>query len=713
MPVKDVEYQGLVPVVAIVAPARAAYLVRVGSRDGFRRAVQEASTRWGGATEPILPVGDGGQLEDWVKDVVSLASVDGLVNIDLTEHEAQAASSQLGLPCVPIAHIERHGITRMTCHPSWLDAPVHPASWAASRPSGELWQAVAAGELSDEHLALMPGHDLGLSRTVTADGFGRAQLHGSTWLDRTMVSLDGTFASPPPFSAPTVLWVTTGDDLEDSWHFWNTRALGPRTFERMPIILLPSEDVLYWESFDKQLLGSLERPNEFSIDVIITSRSTPEAKLHELAQGLQLQLSEDTDIKGSMRFPVTTERRKAPYSYCVNFRLSRYINFDRRYGVVSRGDAHFFTGRASTVTFDSPVAFNTAGATLIRLESQMFDGLPRRQQVASLIAPDATWRDNSLQVGVHANDKFRLELNVPRLPEVLKSLLNDRVSYSMSDKGSLAAAFHRREGEVQALLEPHLFETIRAMTTPRSRSLIRELTQLIGEEELTPQIVEVAQSWAVQGKRTYKNVSGISGIRGAVAATALERLCELGWAERGLEIKCTTCHSSSFLELDSVLTKSGAKCPACDDTQRYTGTSTGPTVFYRLDGLVDRANDQGVFPHLLTIAALTQREAHSFFLPGVDVVFDNGSKNEADVIGLYDGRYVVGEVKTSASEFTAQQLEKDVGVARRLNADVYLMAAPDEISDETRSLAEGLCKDAQLELIVLEQSDLRPPELGS
>lgn len=710
MPVNDVEYQGLVPVVAIVAPARAAYLVRVGSRDGFRRAVQEASTRWGGATEPILPVGDDGKLEDWVKDVVLISGVDGLVNIDLTDDEARTASSELGLPCVPIAHIDRYGTTSMTCHPSWLDAPVHPAMWAVSRPSRELWQAVAAGELSDEHLALMPDQDPGLSMTETADGIGRAQLQGSTWLDRTMVSLDGTYARPAPFSAPTILWVTTGDDLEDSWHFWNTRALGPRTFARMPVILLPYEDVLSWESFDKQLLGSFERPNEFSIDVIIISRSTPEAKLHKLAQGLQLVLSEDTDIKGSMRFPVTTERRKAPFSYCVNFRLGRYTNFDRRYGVVSRGDAHFFTGRASSVTFDSPVAFNAVGKTLIRLESQMFDGLPRRQQVASLIAPDATWRDNSLQVGVYASDKYRLELNVPRLPEVLKSLLNDRVNYSMSDKGSLAAAFLRREGEVLALLEPYLFETIRALTTPRSRSLIRELTQIMGEGELTPQIVEVAQSWAVQGKRAYKNVSGISGMTGTVAARALERLCELGWAERGLEIKCTTCHSSSFLELHSVPTKSGAKCPACDDAQRYTGAGMGPTVFYRLDGLVDRASDQGVFPHLLAIAALTQREAHSFFLPGVDVVFEDGSKSEADVIGLFGGQYVVGEVKTSASEFTAEQLEKDVSVARRLNADVYLMAAPDYISEEARSHAEDLCGDAQLELIVLEQSELRPSE---
>lgn len=55
--------------------------------------------------------------------------------------------------------------------------------------------------------------------------------------------------------------------------------------------------------------------------------------------------------------------------------------------------------------------------------------------------------------------------------------------------------------------------------------------------------------------------------------------------------------------------------------------------------------------------------------------------------------FVVGEVKTSAYEFTAQQLEKDIRVARKLDADVYLIAAPDRISEETRSLAGNLCKD--------------------
>ena len=176
---------------------------------------------------------------------------------------------------------------------------------------------------------------------------------------------------------------------------------------------------------------------------------------------------------------------------------------------------------------------------------------------------------------------------------------------------------------------------------------------------------QIAQGWAIQGKRTYKNVTGVPGLGGDAAVAALERLCDLGWAERGLEIKCTACHQHSFVVLDSVFAKSGARCPACDDPQRYTLTGSGPTVFYRLDGLVDRASDQGVFPHLLTVAALTQLEAHSWFLPGVDVVFHDEARNEADVVGLHGGRFIVREVKTSASEFTGQQLDKDIRVAKK------------------------------------------------
>lgn len=61
----DVNYLGVSPVTVAVLPARVAYLISETSTTGFRRAVQEASCRWGGMTEPVIPVKSNGQCEPW------------------------------------------------------------------------------------------------------------------------------------------------------------------------------------------------------------------------------------------------------------------------------------------------------------------------------------------------------------------------------------------------------------------------------------------------------------------------------------------------------------------------------------------------------------------------------------------------------------------------------------------------------------------------
>ena len=68
-----------------VRPARAACLIAESSRDGFRRAVQETCTRWGGLTEPIIPVPEDGTIGPNYQQVIELSHVDGLVNVDAPE----------------------------------------------------------------------------------------------------------------------------------------------------------------------------------------------------------------------------------------------------------------------------------------------------------------------------------------------------------------------------------------------------------------------------------------------------------------------------------------------------------------------------------------------------------------------------------------------------------------------------------------------------
>ncbi|MBO3733120.1 hypothetical protein [Glycomyces niveus] len=109
----------------------------------------------------------------------------------------------------------------------------------------------------------------------------------------------------------------------------------------------------------------------------------------------------------------------------------------------------------------------------------------------------------------------------------------------------------------------------------------------------------------------------------------------------------------------------------------------------------------------MVIATVMAAAPHSSLLPGVLVEFPGSEKpNEVDIYGIWHGRVVCGEVKTKATEFTPEQVRKDVAVAQRLGSDVYLMAATDAIHRELRDLAAKECDDTGLSLEVLSRSEL-------
>jgi hypothetical protein len=87
---------------------------------------------------------------------------------------------------------------------------------------------------------------------------------------------------------------------------------------------------------------------------------------------------------------------------------------------------------------------------------------------------------------------------------------------------------------------------------------------------------------------------------------------------------------------------------------------------------------------------------------------DDSDRAEADLFGIRDGRILAGEVKTSASEFTPEQVSRDVALSSRLEADAHILAATDDIPEETAEMAGQLCEASGLELIVLGKAELLP-----
>ena len=705
----EIEYRGQYPLDVTIVPARAVYLVREDSRDGFRRAVQEASTRWGGMTEPIVPVQEDGTVEDWARTVVELARVDGAVNVDLPEGQARTVAATLGLECVGIEHIDRWGITATTCHPSWVGAATPPGqSLVIAGPPGELWQAVAAGDLSAEHLASIDHSVLPIRPGSGPDDVGRAQLSGATLLRRTLVSFGETIGSQAPMPTSTVVWVTEPDDLRDCWDFWNARALAPVRFGPMPMILLPHNQIQHWLQFDTQFEHVLRRPAEFAPDVLLTSTNVPDAALDEIASLLHLERTDDDILSGHSS---SAAIRTTPFTYRVVPNLWPLVGFRRVYGVSTQVDIHVFDS-GTTARFASPVAFR-AGSTLMRFGGVPFRGLPRRPVIAKLVDQNAIWREDAIQIGTIAMEQYAFPLHIPSLQQATHVLLADATTrFESSQKGRIASGI-QRSIDLTVLRNRNLFAVIRQLTTRRKDKFIAEVVKQFKGHGQIDEIVEgltpLAEEWAARIERKMACVYDLKG--GAVPenVAALEQLCDLGWAERGLRVKCTDCGRVTFLPLSDVPPRGSATCHGCGSRQDYARGKSEVSIFYRLDSLVDLASDQGIIPHLITIAELNRREAQSWFLPGVDAWFaDRGNQLEVDIFGIYGGRVAVGEVKTSGSEFNHAEIVKDIERCTRLHADLYVMSATDTISDETQSTAQRLCQDASLELLVLSSADLMP-----
>ena len=63
---------------------------------------------------------------------------------------------------------------------------------------------------------------------------------------------------------------------------------------------------------------------------------------------------------------------------------------------------------------------------------------------------------------------------------------------------------------------------------------------------------------------------------------------------------------------------------------------------------------------------------------------------------------VAGEVKTSASEFTDEQVRRDVALSLRLGADIHVMGALDHLPISALNHAKALTNASDMQLIVVQ-----------
>jgi hypothetical protein len=194
-------------------------------------------------TEPIVPVKPGGEFDPWYGQVVPLARVDAAVNVDVPPEDASSAAAKLDLELVPLADIDRTGLPAFTVHPAWV-GPAHEqryVPYTIPREGAALWQVIGAGDMTAEHISTLPADSLYVGR-YTDDQVARAQLDGSTLIQRTCAQFAENWASGGHAHGPAVVWVTDPDSFLDCINFWNLRALRPLRFASVPMLMIPGED---------------------------------------------------------------------------------------------------------------------------------------------------------------------------------------------------------------------------------------------------------------------------------------------------------------------------------------------------------------------------------------------------------------------------------------------------------------------------------------
>lgn len=696
-------YSGPALISVSVYPARVAYLIRAGSRSGLQRAVQEATTRWGGISEVILPVRRRGTLGGWWKQVAAQANLDAAVAVDVPESEAREAAAHLGLPLVKLRDIDRTGPSFATCHPMVVNDPSDISVIPAGR---SLWEIVLAGDVTAEHLRAMAGADWRLRREELPDQIARAAMSGTTAIARTGAQLPWSWVSGGAGQTPAMIWLTSGTTLTDLIWFWNLRALSSQ-LGTTPMILLPIHEVRHWVGIDQRVQGILRRPAEFSPDVVVVSWVKDLTLVGDAAKSLGLVPQESTEIKTGHKWPA--EDRMPPFTYRLagDYDYRWWFIADRRYGKQVQTEVHFAQSKGH-LRVESPVAWRGFSRTLFAMRGPALDRLPKRGPVADAVIRYGQWRDGAIQVATSTVDRYDFDISIPSLEGATWLAIQERCqSAKLSDKGRVGVAL---TAESSRLLTANVYEAALELATPRKPVLLAELEKQAKGQLDDEALNDLAERWGGTARRAYRAVKDFRNMSPRHATRAAEVLCAMGWADRGFEVRCTSCGLRSFVPLRD--SSARPQCPECHFPQQYDLDVAGPRVYYQLGSLADRAADQGVLPHLLVAAVLHDRMQEAFVLPGILVHGLDGAHFEIDVFGVVGGALFAGEVKTSGKAFTEEQLRADINHSVALGVDLHVMACVDEMPSEAARLASQLCAAERISLEIFDRTFMRPSKSG-
>lgn len=280
--------------------------------------------------------------------------------------------------------------------------------------------------------------------------------------------------------------------------------------------------------------------------------------------------------------------------------------------------------------------------------------------------------------------------------------------------------FWRNVFAVMANREPAKEATLLSTVKGKLMKKIRE-GQTLSEiranfESLAEFVIQLAKDVALDGKETdyqtllRKKTREHDELMNQINETwpfsekALEKqiseLLELGVLLMGVSQKCPRCGSNCWFSIGDL-----SQDLFCQGCRQAFSLKSNPTILYKLSTLARHGVfTHGLVPVTLSLGQILKDARSSFFFgPCMDLFKatpssdDGGEKydkiTDADIACIQDGRFILGEIKQSQSQFTRSQMTALAEVAEIVEADVLLFSSlEDGATSRTNNLIEEVKK---------------------
>lgn len=172
----------------------------------------------------------------------------------------------------------------------------------------------------------------------------------------------------------------------------------------------------------------------------------------------------------------------------------------------------------------------------------------------------------------------------------------------------------------------------------------------------------------------------------------LQSLTDGGVLQQGVRVRCLNCGSRFWREIGTLQQKL-----TCDGCNASVPVPVESAWRYRLNSLIRNGIAlHGCVPVISALRALRERARESFIYTHGVALFkgydDPKPAAEIDLLCISNGRLICGEVKSSASEFTEEELSKLARIAADIRAEEATISAFNDPSGLMSHHAEALAK---------------------